>query len=304
MNETARLVSTDSIHDYFAQIRDVPVLTARDEVQLSRDIEIGVLAHERLAAEFIPLHRRELRLLVARGESAFSTMVRSNLRLVISIARKYLNRGVQFADLIQDGNVGLIRAVQGYDYLRGYRFSTYATFWIKEFIDQGVTRQAHVIKVPHHQLGRIGTVRKLFRELTIAGGREPTLDDLSAYAEIEKSKLELLLKLDQAVASLQQPIGDTDLELGDVLSDFGTFDPLDRAINLEERVALDRALNTLEVRERQVVTWAYGLGGGMPLRVSDIARRLALSRPATSSILKTSMEKLGAHHELVNATCA
>lgn len=292
------MVAIDAVHDYFLVIRDRPVLTAGEERQLCRDIEIGVLARDALDREISPPHRRELSELVRKGDDAFTSMVHANLRLVVSIARKHRERNVPFADLIQDGNLGLLRAVQGFDHARGYRFSTYATFWIKEFIEQGITRQAHVIKVPHHRLARLSAVRRLRHELAFATGHEPSIDDLAEAADLGRAQLEELLLADRPPSSLQMSVADG-VELADVLSDMGANDPVDSSIEAEEILALERAIAGLDDDEREVLHRAFGLGGHSELTLRAIADELSLTRPVVSRLLSGSMQKLGSDGRLL-----
>jgi RNA polymerase sigma factor (sigma-70 family) len=293
-------MSTDAVGDYFRTISDRVVLDRREECELARAIEVGVLARERLESSE-PVDHGDLRQLASLGEAAFLRMVDSNLRLVVSIARKYLERGVPFADLIQDGNLGLLRAVQGFDHAKGFRFSTYATFWIRESIEQGITKQAHVIKIPHHQLGRLGTIRKLHRELSLLDGRALSIDELAECAALDRTELDALLVLDRAIKSLQEPIGDGETELGEILTDPAANDPLDNTIHAEEARAVRSALHALDLKERQVIAWTFGLEGAHERDLRDIASDLAITKPATTRLLSSGIAKLGTNAQLISA---
>ena len=293
-------MSTDAVADYFQTISDRAVLDRREEVELAQMIEVGVLARERLESSNTS-DRTDLQQLASRGEAAFLKMVDSNLRLVVSIARKYLERGVPFADLIQDGNLGLLRAVQGFDHAKGFRFSTYATFWIRESIEQGITKQAHVIKIPHHQLGRLGMIRKLHRELSLLDGPALSIDELAECAALDRSELHALLRLDRAITSLQQPIGDGETELGEILTDPAANDPLESTIDAEEARAVHSALRELDLPERQVIAWTFGLDGAHERDLRDIASDLAMTKPATSRLLSSGIANLRADAQLLSA---
>jgi len=295
----SQAVSHDGISDYFHLIGKYEVLTKSEETRLCRQIEIGLLASEQLGID----SRRsddELLALAAIGDHCYRRLLASNLRLVVAVAKKKLGRGVAFADLIQDGNLGLIRAAQGFDHSKGFRFSTYAVPWIKEYIEQGITKQANVIKIPHYQLGRLGTLKKIYGELVVATGREPSLDEVAEQASLRSDDVQSLLRLETPVASLHQLVGD-DIELGDLLPDPSGNDPIEHSIYREEISALRGAVSSLDHIERQVVGWRYGFSGEREHDLREVARKLKMSDSDVSEVLSSSMAKLSAHPLLVAA---
>ncbi len=278
--------AADGLNGYLQQIGRVPLLTPDEEVRLAHSAEVGVLAAERLAdgSGATPEDRRDLQYLAEEGARAKRHLVRANLRLVVSIARRYAGRGVVLLDLVQEGNVGLIRAVERFDYRLGFKFSTYATWWIRQAVSQSAADQSRAVRVPVHVLESVGAVVRRQQELTQALHRSPTLAELAAEMEMRAEKVAALLRLTERPVSLDTPMGSGSLaELLDLAAngDGVTPDGVERRWLHEEVVEL---LHPLTRREEQVVRLRYGIGCARPHSLVEIGQVLGVTRERARQI--------------------
>jgi len=287
--------SADLVRVYLNEIGKVALLTALEEVELAKRIEAGLYASHLLStpAEIKPARRRELRLLVADGERAKDHLLRANLRLVVSLAKRYTGHGMPFLDLIQEGNLGLIRAVEKFDYTKGFKFSTYATWWIRQAISRAMADQSRTIRLPVHLVEQVNKMQRIRRELNQGLGREATHAELGAELDITEERVRELLDLSRDLVSLDQTVGaDDDAALGDFIAD-------EKATAAEEAVEsgmmrqqLHSILGTLEEREAAVVRMRFGLDDGQPRTLDEIGRSFKLSRERIRQIERETMAKL------------
>jgi len=287
--------SADLVRVYLNEIGKVALLSAVDEVELAKRIEAGLYARHLLDAAntFKPARRRELRLIVADGDRAKDHLLRANLRLVVSLAKRYTGHGMPFLDLIQEGNLGLIRAVEKFDYTKGFKFSTYATWWIRQAISRAMADQSRTIRLPVHLVEQVNKMQRIRRELNQGLGREATDAELGAELDITEERVRELLDLSRDLVSLDQTVGaDDDAALGDFIAD-------EKATAAEEAVEaglmrqqLHAVLGSLEDREAAVVRMRFGLDDGQPRTLDEIGRSFKLSRERIRQIERETMAKL------------
>ncbi len=287
--------SADLVRVYLNEIGKVALLSAADEVELAKRIEAGLYARHLIAASnnFSAARKRELRALVMDGERAKDHLLRANLRLVVSLAKRYTGHGMPFLDLIQEGNLGLIRAVEKFDYAKGFKFSTYATWWIRQAISRAMADQSRTIRLPVHLVEQVNKLQRLRREKSQEFGREANHAELASELDITEERVRELLDLSRDLVSLDQTVGaDDDVSLGDFIAD-------ERATKAETtveaglmRAQLYDVLGTLEAREAAVVRMRYGLDGGQPKTLDEIGRSLKLSRERIRQIERETMAKL------------
>jgi RNA polymerase sigma factor (sigma-70 family) len=288
--------SADLVRVYLNEIGKVALLTAADEVELAKRIEAGLYAEHLLATatRVGATRKREMSSLAADGERAKDHLLRANLRLVVSLAKRYTGHGMPFLDLIQEGNLGLIRAVEKFDYTKGFKFSTYATWWIRQAISRAMADQSRTIRLPVHLVEQVNKLQRLRRELSQSLGREVTNAELAAELDLTEDRVRELLDLSRDLVSLDQTVGaDDDASLGDFIAD-------DRATSaasdsVEEQLMrrqLRDVLATLESREAAVVRMRYGLDGGQPKTLDEIGREFKLSRERIRQIERETMAKL------------
>jgi RNA polymerase primary sigma factor len=269
------------VRTYLKEIGKVALLTADQEVALARRIEAGLAASEHLATvdDALATDRVPLEALEADGFVAKGQLVEANLRLVVSIAKRHMGRGMQFLDLIQEGNLGLIRAVEKFDYTRGFKFSTYATWWIRQAITRAIADQARTIRVPVHVVETINTVARLQRQLLQELGREPTVDELSARLHVTPARVREVQRIAQEPVSLETPVGEDDASaLGDFIEDRQAVEPADAAARGLLAEAVNEALDQLSPRERQVVRMRFGLDDGQVRTLEEVGRELGVTR--------------------------
>jgi RNA polymerase primary sigma factor len=291
-------VSEDSVTDYLRSIARTELLTAAQEVDLARRIEVGVLAAERLAD---PTHRRgagrddpaaDLRQLVREGEAAFAHLLRANLRLVVSVAKRYTCRSMSFSDLIQEGNLGLIRAVHKFDYTRGFKFSTYATWWIRQGISRAIAEQSRTIRVPVHTVELLNRLNRVQRELAQTLGREPSPAELTArldHAGLPPAKVAELRRVVRQPVSLDQPAhSDAGITIGDLVAARAAGGPPAAPLG----PVLDELLDGLPDREAYVVRLRCGLHDGVPRSYEQIGRLVGRSRDRVRHIEACALRKL------------
>jgi RNA polymerase sigma factor RpoD-like protein len=287
--------AADLVRSYLNEIGKVALLTAVQEVELSKRIEAGLYASHLLStSKRLPLaRRRELQALVADGDSAKDLLLRANLRLVVSLAKRYTGRGMPFLDLIQEGNLGLIRAVEKFDYTKGFKFSTYATWWIRQAISRAMADQSRTIRLPVHLVEQINKMQRMRRELGQALGRDATDEELAHELDIEVDRLHELFDHARDLVSLDQTVGtEDDSSLGDFIADSDATKP-NEAVEFDlMRRQLTELLDSLEPREAAVVRLRYGLADGNPHTLDDIAKKFNLSRERIRQIERETMAKL------------
>jgi len=239
--------TSDLVRIYLREIGRVPLLTAEDEVELAKSIEAGLFADEKLRGSFSldGAEVADLEFLVAEGERAKQRLIEANLRLVVSIAKRYIGRGLVFLDLIQEGNLGLIRAVEKFDYTRGYKFSTYATWWIRQAITRAIADQARTIRVPVHMVETINKLARVQRQLHQDLGREATPDEIAAEMGIDPDRVTDIQRIAQEPVSLQSPIGEEESDLGDFIEDADAVVPIEAAAFIMLQDQLERVLDDL-----------------------------------------------------------
>jgi RNA polymerase sigma factor (sigma-70 family) len=287
-------VSDDAVKDYLQKIGQISLLTAEDETELARRIEVGVLAQEKLAqgVESASL-AEELRFLVREGEAANRRFVRSNLRLVVTIAKRYVRHGVPFMDLIQEGNIGLDRAVKKFDYRQGYKFSTYATWWIRQAISRGIADSGRLIRVPVHTGEKITVVRKAIREFEVDTGRAPTVDELAGVTGYTTRMVKRLLDADQEPVSIQTPIGDeSGSEFGDLIEDDDSAPVIDIITARIRQDLLWARIDALPSREAEIIRMRFGLGDGDPMTFDEVGAVFGVSRERIRQIEKRALKML------------
>jgi RNA polymerase sigma factor (sigma-70 family) len=287
--------SADLVRVYLNEIGKVALLTAADEVELAKRIEAGLYAEHLLAASnnFSAARKRDLRALVLDGERAKDHLLRANLRLVVSLAKRYTGHGMPFLDLIQEGNLGLIRAVEKFDYTKGFKFSTYATWWIRQAISRAMADQSRTIRLPVHLVEQVNKLQRIRRELNQQLGREATHAELAVELDLTEERVRELIDLSRDLVSLDQTVGaDDDAALGDFIAD-DTAPAAEAAVEAGlMRRQLQSVLGTLEAREAAVVRMRYGLDDGQPRTLDEIGRAFKLSRERIRQIERETMAKL------------
>ncbi|MEN3265191.1 MAG: polymerase primary sigma factor [Pseudonocardia sp.] len=297
--DAERTVSADSVQAYLQQIAKVALLGAEEEVVLAKRIEAGLYAAERLrraidlGERISPQLYRDLCWIVRDGERARNHLLEANLRLVVSIAKRYTGRGMAFLDLIQEGNLGLIHAVEKFDYATGYKFSTYATWWIRQAITRAMADQARTIRIPVHTVEVINKLGRLQREMLQYLGREPTAEELAMEMEITPEKVWEIRQYAREPISLDQTIGDEgDSQLGDFLEDPGAVVAVDAVSFTLLQDQLQSVLATLSAREAGVVRLRFGLTDGQPRTLAEIGQVYGVSRERIRQIESKTMSKL------------
>ncbi|WP_350259114.1 RNA polymerase sigma factor [Scrofimicrobium sp. R131] len=288
--------TADPVKDYLKQIGKVPLLNAEQEVDLARRIEAGLYADYKLKEEGDQMSsrmRRELNLLSADGQNAKNHLLEANLRLVVSLAKRYTGRGMQFLDLIQEGNLGLIRAVEKFDYTKGYKFSTYATWWIRQAITRAMADQARTIRIPVHMVEVINKLARVQRQMMQDLGREPTPEELAAELQMTPEKVVEVQKYGREPISLHTPLGeDGDSEFGDLIEDSEAVVPADAVSFTLLQEQLHQVLDTLSEREAGVVSMRFGLGDGQPKTLDEIGKVYGVTRERIRQIESKTMSKL------------
>ncbi|WP_293767898.1 RNA polymerase sigma factor RpoD [Sporichthya sp.] len=286
--------ATDLVRHYLKEIGRVRLLTAEEEVQLSRRIEAGVFAAARMdSAPAEPTLRRELEVIARDGMVAKQKLIEANLRLVVSIAKRYSGRGLPFLDLVQEGNLGLIRAVEKFDYSKGYKFSTYATWWIRQAVTRALADQARTIRVPVHVVEVINKIIRLQRSLHQEHGSEPTIAELATVMDMTPERVVEALRYAQDPVSLHTPVGEAEeSEFGDLIEDLNASCPADAASVSMLRTDLDALLETLGEREKRVVTMRYGLDDGNPHTLEEVGQIFGVTRERIRQIEANTLAKL------------
>lgn len=290
--------SSDLFRQYLREIGRIPLLTAAEEVDLARRVEAGLFAEEKLRRTPGPDERLALDLdrLVVLGRVAKRRLIEANLRLVVSVAKRYVGRGLTMLDLVQEGNLGLIRAVEKFDYARGYKFSTYATWWIRQAMSRALADQARTIRVPVHVVELINRVVRVQRRMLQERGCEPTSQEVAAHLDLSAERVGEVLRLAQEPVSLHTPVGEEDeVALGDLIEDGDAASPVESAAFLLLRQHLEAVLCTLGERERKVVQLRYGLVDGRPRTLEEIGRLFGVTRERVRQIESKTLSKLRDH---------
>jgi RNA polymerase primary sigma factor len=286
--------TSDAVRMYLKEIGKVALLNAEQEVDLAKRIEAGLFASEKLLTQTLPAAlRRDLEAIEYDGTVAKRQLVEANLRLVVSIAKRYVGRGMLFLDLIQEGNLGLIRAVEKFDYTKGYKFSTYATWWIRQAITRAIADQARTIRIPVHMVETINKLIRIQRQLLQELGREPTPEEVGREMELTPEKVLEIQKLAQEPVSLDTPIGETDdSHLGDFIEDSDAIVPIDAASFLLLQEQLETVLHSLSDRERQVIRLRFGLLDGNPRTLEEVGQEFGVTRERIRQIESKTLSKL------------
>jgi len=290
----APAVTTDLVRAYLKEIGKVPLLTALEEVELSQRIEAGLFAKHKLAQPKLSAGlRRDLDWLVSDGNKAKQHLLEANLRLVVSVAKRYLGRGMPFLDLIQEGNLGLIRAVEKFDYTKGFKFSTYATWWIRQAITRAMADQARTIRIPVHMVEQINKLNRTQRELLITLGREPTEEELAEELDLPVERIRDVKSYSREPISLEVSVGEEDSStLGDFIEDADAPVAIDLVANSLMHDHLRGLLATLSDKERAVVDLRFGLSGGEPKTLDEIGHEFGLTRERIRQIESKTLAKL------------
>jgi RNA polymerase primary sigma factor len=289
-----RPATSDLVRIYLREIGRVPLLTAEDEVELAKSIEAGLFAEEKLG-DGIPMPGAafgDLEQLAGEGAKAKQRLIEANLRLVVSIAKRYIGRGLVFLDLIQEGNLGLIRAVEKFDYTRGYKFSTYATWWIRQAITRAIADQARTIRVPVHMVETINNLARVQRQLHQELGREASTPEIAAELGLEPERVAEIQRIAQEPVSLQSPIGEEESDLGDFIEDADAVVPMEAAAFIMLQDQLERVLDQLAEREQRIIQLRFGLTDGHPRTLEEVGREFGVTRERIRQIESKTLAKL------------
>ncbi|OHV74339.1 RNA polymerase sigma factor RpoD [Pseudofrankia sp. BMG5.36] len=286
----------DPVRIYLREIGKVTLLTAEGEVDLAKRIEAGVFAAHKLATATgatTPRERRDLEVVEADGKIAKRRLVEANLRLVVSVAKRYVSRGMPFLDVVQEGNLGLIRAVEKFDYAKGFKFSTYATWWIRQAISRALADQARTIRIPVHLVEIVNRLVRVQRQLVSDLGREPSPEEIAAEMDLTPQRVQEILMISREPVSLDTPIGeDSDAHFGDLIEDSDAVVPFEAATVGLFQEQLDAVLRTLSDRERQVVRLRYGLTDGRPRTLEEVGHEFGVTRERIRQIESKAFAKL------------
>lgn len=279
----------DPVRMYLREIGRVPLLTAEEEVRLAQLMERGKAERVKAETHKVAPHRRY----VEEGEEAQRRLTEANLRLVVSVAKKYIGRGMNLLDLIQEGNIGLIRAVEKFDYTKGYKFSTYATWWIRQAITRAIADQARTIRIPVHMVETINRLIRISRRLLQDLGREPTSEEIAEQMEISAEKVREIIKVSQEPVSLETPIGEEDdSHLGDFLEDHTALAPADAASHQLLKEQVEDVLDSLTERERKVLQLRFGLDDGRSRTLEEVGKEFHVTRERIRQIEAKALRKL------------
>jgi RNA polymerase primary sigma factor len=286
--------TSDTVRLYLREIGQVDLLTTEDERRLAQLIEEGHHAAEQIDAGIAdPTEQRMLMRAVQRGERAKSELTQANLRLVVSIAKRYSGRGMQLLDLIQEGNLGLMRAVDKFDHTKGFKFSTYATWWIRQAITRSIADQARTIRIPVHMVEHMNRLTRMRRQMHQELEREPTVDELAAKLQMEPEKVRDLLRIAQDPLSLDSPVGEEDeSNLGDFIEDSNVDGPADAATRAMLHEAVEQVLGELSEREQEIVRMRFGLDGGQAKTLEEVGKAFGVTRERIRQIEAKTLAKL------------
>ena len=299
LDDAGPAASADLVRVYLREIGRVPLLTAADEVELAKEVEAGVFAAERLdAGETLPHEmRRDLLAVVAIGDRAKRRLIEANLRLVVSIAKRYAGRGLPFLDLIQEGNLGLIRAVEKFDYTRGFKFSTYASWWIRQAVSRAVADQARTIRIPVHMVETVNRILRTQRMLVQSLGRDPTAQEIADRVDLPVDRVIEIRRLAMEPVSLHSPVGEEEgSELGDLIEDSESVSPPELVSAGLLASHVEDVHSHLGEREREVVRMRYGLTDGEPRTLEEVGKAFGVTRERVRQIEAKSLAKLRHPH--------
>lgn len=286
----------DPVRMYLKEIGKVPLLSAEEEIELAQKMEAGEMAKSQLEEAGDDLDdeaKKELQKLIAQGDYAKKKLAEANLRLVVSIAKRYVGRGMLFLDLIQEGNLGLIKAVEKFDYRKGYKFSTYATWWIRQAITRAIADQARTIRIPVHMVETINKLIRVSRQLLQELGREPTPEEIAEEMDIPVERVREILKISQEPVSLETPIGEEeDSHLGDFIQDENVPVPADAAAFTLLKEQLVEVLSTLTEREQKVLRLRFGLDDGRARTLEEVGKVFNVTRERIRQIEAKALRKL------------
>ena len=292
----ASILRDDTVGMYLKEMSRVPLLTADEELQIAIRIEKGVKAREekaKLSGRHNAGKRRQLDIIIDDGQHAREHLIKANTRLVVSIAKRYMGRGVAFLDLIQEGNLGLMKAVKKYDHTRGFRFSTYATWWIRQTITRAISDQSRTIRVPVHMSDRIRQLYKANHDLEQRLGRQPTIEELAKFVEIPLHKVQWIMKVSWLPLSLESPVGDDEeSELGHFIEDEDSPTPAQSAYQSMLKDKMEEILTTLSPREARVLRLRYGLDDGTVYTLEEVGRKFGLTRERIRQIEGRALRQL------------
>lgn len=286
--------SDDTVGLYLKEMARVPLLTTEEEVRLAKLLVKGEEAERELAKNsHDPEERARLEKIIEEGKAAREHLIKANTRLVVSIAKKYMGRGVPFLDLIQEGNLGLMKAVEKFDYRRGYRFSTYATWWIRQTITRAIADQGRTIRVPVHMSDRIRRLYKTARQLEQERGRKPTPEEIAEEMDLEPRKVQWMLKVSWRPLSLERPVGEEeDSELGSFIEDDSTPTPTQSAYQHLLREKMEEVLSTLTPREARILRLRFGLQNGRSYTLEEVGQKFGLTRERIRQIEGKALRRL------------
>ncbi len=289
----------DLVGQYLAQIGSTPLLTADEEVALAKRIEAGLYATELLRAaddgerRLTEARRRELAAVAEEGRAAKDHMIRANLRLVVSAARKHARRGLPFLDVVQEGNLGLIRAVEKFDYAKGFKFSTYAMWWIRQAIERGLSEQSRTVRLPAHVAETVSKINRIDRDLNRMLGREPTVAEVAEQAGLSVDRVVELRRVARDSVSLDTPVGDDgETTLGDLIEDSDVLQAADIAEQRALTASLNELVATLTPREATIIKLRFGLEDGQPHTLQEVADRVGLTRERVRQLEKKALAEL------------
>ncbi len=288
-------IAADSVRLYLQEIGETDLLTMAEEVWLARRMERGLAAEDRLATDFTltASERDELEYDRKDGEDAREHLIRANLRLVVSVAKKYVGRGLSFLDLIQEGNIGLMKATDKFDYTRGYKFSTYATWWIRQAITRAISDQSRTIRLPVHVGETINRVKKMSHRLQQIYEREPTHEEIASAMDLPEDKVRQVLEVSRHPVSLEAPVGqDGDAFLGDFIEDDSTPAPLELASQQLLKSQIGEALHKLTERERRIIILRFGLEDGRFRTLEEVGKEFGITRERIRQIEAKALRKL------------
>ncbi len=286
--------TNDMIRLYLQEATQVPLLNAEEELGLAQRIERGILAQEEMSRGKVRKNRlTELRRIVEEGKWARERLIQANARLVVSVARKYNGRGLPFGDLIQEGNIGLMRAIRNYDYHRGFKFSTYATWWIRQAITRALASQSRTIRLPVYMSDQVNRMLREQTQLQQKLGRTPTTKELAGVLAIPVSRVEQMMELVKQPLSLQSPVGEDEEEaLGDFIEDVESPDPEETVSEMLESEDLQKMLDSLPERERRVLQLRFGLGGERPLTLNEVGSVMGITRERVRQLEVQALKRL------------
>jgi len=288
----------DLVKAYLREIGRVALLTAVEEVELAKRIEAGLFAQEKLrmnaeeGLKLTPTMKRDLLWVARDGEKAKRHLLEANLRLVVSLAKRYQGRGLDLLDLVQEGNLGLVRAVEKFDYAKGYKFSTYATWWIRQALQRALADQGRTIRVPVHMAELITKVTRVRRELTQSLGRDPSSEEIGVQLEMTAAKVEEIIAFGRDTLSLQSPVGDDEATLGDFITDTESVDPVQAVETQMLQSQLNSVLDNLPERSAIVIRMRFGLDDGRPRTLDEVGRHLGLTRERIRQIERDTLAEL------------